>query len=420
MRTNGSTSQRVVVTGMGAVTPLGKSVNALWAGLKAGKSGIARLTLVDADAYPCKVGGEVRDFEPTDYMDRKESRRLARFSQLAVAATAEALVDARLSAAAVGPERVGVLIGTGSGGLPETEQQVRVLVDRGALRISPYYIPMMLANMASSNVSRIFGASGYTNTVSTACAAGTQAVGEAAEVIRRGLADVMISGGAEAGICQLGMGGFCTIHALTTNWNDQPERASRPFDADRDGFAPAEGAATLILESEDHALDRGAAIRAEIAGYSATSDAYHLVQPPADGEGAARAMRLALQSADLEPEDVDYINAHGTSTPLNDASETAAIKTAFGEYAGAVPVSSTKSMLGHSLGASGAIEAVAAIKSIQDGVIHPTINYETPDPMCDLDYVPNIARTADVRTVLSNSFGFGGQNACLVIRKYEP
>ena len=278
---------------------------------------------------------------------------------------------------------------------------------------------MMLANLASANVSRIFGAAGYTNTVITACAAGTQALGDAAEAIRRGLADVMIAGGAEAGICQLGMGGFCTIRALTTHWNDQPERASRPFDADRDGFAPAEGAATLILESEEHALERGANIRAELVGYGATSDAYHLVHPPEDGEGAARAMRMALKDAGIGPEDVDYVNAHGTSTPLNDPSETVAIKKVFGEHAMGVPISSTKSMIGHSLGASGAIEAVAAIRTIQSGVIHPTINYETPDPACDLDYVPNTARKAEVKTVLSNSFGFGGQNACLVIKKYE-
>lgn len=420
MSKNNRDAARVVVTGLGALTPLGNSVHELWSGLISGKSGLAPLTLMDTDGYPCKIGGEVRGFDPTDYVSRKEVRRLARFSQLAIGATAEAVADSGLDVDAVGAERVGVLFGSGSGGLPETEAQARVLVSRGGMRISPLYLPMMLANMASANVSRIFGAAGYTNTVITACAAGTQALGDAAEAIRRGLADVMIAGGAEAGICQLGMGGFCTIRALTTHWNDQPERASRPFDADRDGFAPAEGAATLILESEEHALERGANIRAELVGYGATSDAYHLVHPPEDGEGAARAMRMALKDAGIGPEDVDYVNAHGTSTPLNDPSETVAIKKVFGEHAMGVPISSTKSMLGHSLGASGAIEAVAAIKTIQSGVIHPTINYETPDPACDLDYVPNVARPAEVKMVLSNSFGFGGQNACLVIKKYEP
>ncbi|MCH7739750.1 MAG: beta-ketoacyl-ACP synthase II, partial [Chloroflexi bacterium] len=287
------------------------------------------------------------------------------------------------------------------------------------MKITPFYIPSMLINMASANVSRIFGAIGYNNTCVTACAAGTQAIGEAAEVIRRGDADVMITGGAEAGICQLGMGGFSTIHALTTRYNDTPEKASRPFDADRDGFAPAEGAATLILETEEHAMDRGARIYAEIAGFGVTADAYHLVQPHAEGLGAMRSMRKAIKSAGLTPDDIDYINAHGTSTPMNDAAETKAVKGVFGERAGQVPISSTKSMIGHSLGASGALEAVAVIKTIQDNIIHPTINYETPDPDCDLDYVPNEARAVTVDVALTNSFGFGGQNASLVIRRFE-
>lgn len=410
---------RVVVTGMGALTPLGQSVDEFWTNAKAGKSGIAPLESMDTEGYPCRVGGEVRGFDPTTYVDRKEARRLARFSQLAVGATTQALKDAKIDLEKTGRERVGVVLGCGAGGLPETEQSARVLVARGGMRISPYYIPMMLANMASANVSRIFGATGYTNTVITACAAGTQAVGEASEIIRRGWADVVITGGAEAGICQLGMGGFCTIHALTTHFNEEPERASRPFDANRDGFAPAEGAATLIVESEAHALARGAHIRAELIGYGVTSDAFHLVQPHETGDGACRAMRLAIESAGLNPEDIDYINAHGTSTPMNDAVETKAIKRAFGDAAASVPISSTKSMIGHSLGASGAIEAVACVKTIEDGVIHPTVNYETPDPDCDLDYVPNTSRKAEVRTILSNSFGFGGQNACLVLRRYE-
>ena len=403
---------------MGAVSPLGKTVDDLWTGLKAGKSGIAPLTLMDPEGYPCKIAGEVKNFDPLDYVDRKESRRLARFAQLAVGAATEALADAGLTPGEIPPEHVGVIIGSGAGGLPETEEQTRVLVERGPARVSPFFIPMMLANMASANVSRIFSASGYTSTTITACAAGTQALGEASQVIRRGLADVMITGGAEAGICHLGMAGFCKIQALTTRWNDEPERASRPFDADRDGFAPAEGAAILILESEEHALRRGAEILAEVAGSGATSDAFHLVQPAHDGTGAARAMRMAIYDANLNAEDVDYINAHGTSTPLNDASETNAIKAVFGKKAKTIPISSTKSMIGHSLGASGAIEAVAAVRTINEGVIHPTVNYDNPDPMCDLDYVPNVAREAHIDTVLSNSFGFGGQNACLVLRRY--
>jgi 3-oxoacyl-[acyl-carrier-protein] synthase II len=287
------------------------------------------------------------------------------------------------------------------------------------MRISPFFIPSMLVNMAAANVSRLFGITGYTNTCITACAAGTQAIGEATAVIRRGAADVVVTGGTEAGISELGMGGFCTIGALTRR-NDAPERASRPFDRDRDGFAPAEGAATLVVESLQHAQARGARIHAEVAGWGVTSDAFHLVQPHEQGLGAARAMTLAIRDACLTVDDIDYINAHGTSTPINDAVETLAIKKVFGERARGVPVSSTKSMIGHSLGASGALEAVACVRTIQDGMIHPTVNYETPDPACDLDYVPNVARRADVRVALSNSFGFGGQNACLVIKKFVP
>lgn len=417
--TDNGTRTRVVITGMGALTPLGNSVDEFWSGLKAGRSGIAPLEKVDTEGYPCKVGGEVRGYDVTQHVDRKEARRMALFSQLAIGATVEALADSKLDLPNEDPDRVAVLLGCGSGGLPETDEQARVMVNRGGMRMSPYYIPMMLANMAAANVSRIFGATGYTNTCITACAAGTQAVGEAAEVIRRGAADVVISGGTEAGICQLGLGGFSTIHALTTR-NDEPERASRPFDKDRDGFAPAEGSGILILESLEHAQARGANILAEITGWGVSADAFHLVQPHSEGIGAAKAMKWALEDADASISDVDYINAHGTSTPVNDRSETLAIKALFGEDAKSVPVSSTKSMIGHSLGAAGSLEAIVAVKTIQDGVIHPTINYETPDPDCDLDYVPNTAREADVDLVLSNSFGFGGQNACLVIKRFTP
>jgi beta-ketoacyl-acyl-carrier-protein synthase II len=385
---------------------------------------VTPLPLEDIDDYPCRVGATVHDFDPTNYMDRKESRRLARFSQLAVAAAAEAYESAgfgRLEGLS-DEERThfGVLLGTGIGGYPETEAAARVMVKRSGTRISPYYIPMMLPNMAGANVSRVYGSTGYIGTTITACAAGTQALGEAAEVIRRGGANVMIAGGAEAGICEIGLGGFSTIHALSTSSNEAPEKASRPFDANRDGFVPAEGSGLLVLEDLEHALNRGANIIGELAGWGVTSDAHHLVHPPEDGAGAVRAMWMALDDAGIGPEVVDYINAHGTSTPVNDAAETRAIKTVFGEHAALTPISSTKSMIGHSLGASGGLEAIAAIRTIRDGVIHPTINYENPDPACDLDYVPNVAREADVNTVLSNSFGFGGQNACVVLRKFEP
>ena len=407
---------RAVVTGMGALTCLGSSVEDFWEGLTDGRSGIAPLTLTETEGYTCKIGGEVRDFNPTKYVDRKEARRLGRFSQLAVGATAEAIANAQLEMPAEDPDRVAVLLGCGAGGLPETDNQSRIMARRHGMRMSPFYIPMMLANMAAANVSRLFGATGYTNTCITACAAGTQAIGEAAEVIRRDAADVVITGGTEAGICELGLGGFCTIHALTTR-NDDPEAASRPFDKDRDGFAPAEGAGIVILESEAHARARGARFNVEIAGWGVTSDAYHLVQPHAQGTGAAKAIRLALDDAGIEVEQVQYVNAHGTSTPANDKSETLAIKQAMGQHAYNVPISSTKSMIGHSLGAAGALEAIASIKTIEDGVIHPTINYETPDPDCDLDYVPNLKREQAVDVALSNSFGFGGQNACLIMRR---
>ncbi len=420
--TDSNGRRRVVVTGIGVISAIGHDVDTFWDALKMGKSGVTPLPLEDIDDYPCRIGATVQDFDPTDYMDRKESRRLARFSQLAVAAAAEAYESAgfeRLEGVSEEERtRFGVLLGTGIGGYPETEAAARVMVKRSGTRISPYYIPMMLPNMAAANVSRVYGATGYIGTTITACAAGTQALGEAAEVIRRGGADVMVAGGAEAGICEIGLGGFSTIHALSTSSNDDPEKASRPFDANRDGFVPAEGSGLLILEDLEHAQNRGATILGELAGWGVTSDAHHLVHPPEDGAGAVRAMQMALNDAGIGPGDVDYINAHGTSTPVNDAAETQAIKTVFGEHAASTPISSTKSMIGHSLGASGGLEAAAAIRTIRDGVIHPTINYENPDPACDLDYVPNVARKADVKTVISNSFGFGGQNACVVLRKF--
>ena len=394
--------RRVVVTGMGAVTPLGQSVDEFWDGLVQGRSGIGPMTLCDPAPFPCRIAGEVKGFDPGQFINPKEARRMARFSQL----SKEDM------------ERMGIVMGIGSNSFPTTEENARILVERGPMRMSPFFIPMILPNMAASNVSRILGIKGYSSTVTTACAASTQSIGEAVEVIRRGAADVVLGGGCEAGISQLGLGGFCVIHALSTR-NEEPERASRPFDAQRDGFVPSEGAALLVLESLEHALSRGANILAEVIGYGASSDAFHLVQPDEDGAGAARAMGWALSDAGLAPEDIDYINAHGTSTPKNDETETLAIKRVFKERAYKVPISSTKSEIGHGLGGAGALEAIACVKTIQEGIIHPTINYEHPDPACDLDYVPNVARRQEVRTVLSNSFGFGGQNACLVFARFE-
>ena len=410
--------KRVVITGMGVMSPLGQSVDEYWSGLIEGRSGIGPMTLADPAEFPCKIAGEVTGFDARQYIDRKEARRMARFSQLAVSAAGLALEDSGINLSNEDPERLGVVMGTGVGGFPETEENARVLVDRGGMRISPYFIPMILPNMAAANVSRIFSLRGYTSTIITACAAGNQGIGEGAEAIRRGAADVVLGGGCEAGICHLGLGGFNVIKALSRN-NDVPVAASRPFDAKRDGFVPAEGAGILVLESLEHAVGRGANILAEIVGYAASSDALHAVAPDEEGAGAARAVRWALENAAIGPDEVDYVNAHGTSTPLNDLSETRAIKRAFGAQAYKTPISSTKSMIGHALGGAGALEAVACIKTILTGRIHPTINYENPDPECDLDYVPNESREGQVDTVLSNGFGFGGQNACLVFRRFE-
>ena len=403
---------------MGAVTPLGQSVDEFWRSLVQGKSGIGPITLCDPTPFPCRIAGEVKDFDPAQYMDAKEARRMARFSQLSVAAAALAIEDASLDHSVQDQERIGVVMGNGNGGFPTTEENARVLVEKGGMRMSPWFIPMILPNMAAANVSRTFGLKGYTSTIITACAAGNQAIGEGAEVVRRGAADVILAGGCEAGISQLGLGGFNVIKALSSQ-NDEPEKASRPFDAKRDGFIPAEGSAILVLESLEHALARGANISAEVLGQGVSSDAYHAVQPDEDGSGAARAIRWALEDAGIGPDEIDYINAHGTSTPKNDLSETLAIKAVFGERAYQVPISSTKSMIGHTLGGAGALEAVASIETILNDEIHPTINYEHPDPDCDLDYVPNVARQQRVDTVLSNSFGFGGQNACLVLRGFD-
>ena len=409
---------RVVVTGIGAITPLGCGADLFWQNLLAGKSGVGPMTLCDPTDYPCRISGEVTDFDPEQYINAREARRMARFSQLAVAAALEAVESSRLDTSREDVFRVGVVLGNGNGGFPTLEENCRVLADRGGMRMSPFFFPMILPNMAAATVSRYVGAQGYNSTATTACAASNQAIGEALEAIRRGVADVVLAGGTEAGISQLGLAGFAVMRALSTR-NDDPQSASRPFDAERDGFVPAEGSVVLVLESLEHALGRNATIMAEVAGFGCTSDAAHPVQPEESGASAAEAMRLALADAAVTLDQVDYINAHGTSTPLNDAVETVAIKRLFGDRAYKIPVSSTKSMIGHSLGASGSLEAVACIKAITDGMVHPTINYQVPDPACDLDYVPNQARNHDVNVALSNAFGFGGQNACLVFREFE-
>jgi len=408
--------RRVVITGMGTVNPVGNNVDEFWQGLVQGRSGITPITLFDPSALSCQIAGEVKNFDPLDFIERKEARHMARFTHFAIAAARMAMADARLDISKEDEERLGVLLGNGIGGLPDIEQGCRLVVTKGGMRLNPFFMPKILTNLAAGQISIALGLRGYTSTITTACAASTQAIGEAVEVIRRGDADVMVSGGTEAGITDIGVAGFAVMKALT-NHNEEPTKASRPFDANRDGFVPAEGSAILILESLEHATEREAQIMAEIVGFGISSDAYHPVA--IDVGGAMRAMRWAIEDAGLTPKDIDYINAHGTSTPLNDSNETAAIKQLFGDYAYQVPISSTKSMTGHLLGGTGAVEAIACVKTINEGMIHPTINYQTPDPQCDLDYVPNTARRKDVKTVLSNGFGFGGQNACLVFRKFE-
>tara|TARA_B100000809_G_scaffold238998_1_gene260201 strand:+ start:554 stop:1768 length:1215 start_codon:yes stop_codon:yes gene_type:complete len=402
---------------MGAITPLGNSIDDYWSSLVRGESGIGPITQADTTDFPSKIAGEASDFDPGEFMDPKEHKRMARFSQLAVAAAGLAIEDAGLDLDNSNRDRIGVVMGNGVGGFPTMEDNSRTLISRGGMKMSPYFIPMILPNMAAANVSRLYGLTGYTSTIVTACAAGTQGIGEAAEIVRRGATDVVLGGGCEAGICELGLGGFNIIRALS-RYEGDPTEASRPFDATRDGMVPAEGAALLVIESMEHAINRGATILAEILGHGVSSDAYHAVQPDRDGSGAARAIRWALEDAGITADEVDYINAHGTATPMNDLAETLGIKAAFGEQAYKVPISATKSMTGHALGGAGAVEAVACIKTILENEIHPTINLHNPDPECDLDYVPNVSRKQQVDTVMSNSFGFGGQNACLILRRF--
>ncbi|MBK6664262.1 MAG: beta-ketoacyl-ACP synthase II [Thermoflexaceae bacterium] len=410
---------RVVVTGIGAVTPIGNSADAFFEALTEGRSGIAPFTLIDASAFPCKIGGEVKAFEPPAFLDRKAIRRMPRFAQFMVSSAAEAIQQSGLDFDSEDRNRMGVVIGNGGGGYHEIQDAAETLFTRGGMKLDPLYMAKTLGNMAAAQVALQFGLKGYNGTIVTACAAGTQAIGEAAMVLRAGRADVVITGGCEAAISELGLAGFAVMRALSSR-NDDPAAASRPFDAARDGFVPCEGAGALVLETEAHAIARGATILAEIAGFGCTNDAYHVVAPAEDGDGASRAMLEALADAGLSPADIGYVNAHATSTDLGDAAETAAIKRVFGEGAYRIPISATKSMIGHGLGASGGMETVATIKTILTGTIHPTINQENPDPACDLDYVPNTARKAEVRAALKNSFGFGGQNSCLAIVRYEP
>ncbi len=411
--------RRVVVTGLGAVTPVGMGVEESWNNLIAGRSGIGPVTRFDASAMPSRIAGEVKDFRPQDFLPKKLISRLDTFIHYAVAAARMAMEDAKLEVSDSEAERVGTVIGVGMGGMGVVERSAFVLQEKGPRRITPFFIPMIIPNMAAGQVAIMFNAKGPNTALSTACAAGSHAIGEAFRLIQYGQAEVMIAGGAESVMTPLAFAGFSSMKALSTKFNDEPERASRPFDAERDGFVIAEGAGILILESLEHAQSRGAKILAEIVGYGLTADAYHMTAPPEDGEGAARCMEQALADAGLSYKEVDYINAHGTSTPLNDLCETRAIKTVFKERAKEIPVSSTKSMTGHLLGGAGGVEAVFSVKTIVEGVIPPTINYEIPDPDCDLDYVPNKARRADVKVALSNSFGFGGTNAVLIFKKFE-
>jgi 3-oxoacyl-[acyl-carrier-protein] synthase II len=410
---------RAVITGLGAITPLGSSIDLFWNGLINGKSGVRKITQFDASEFPCQIAGEIPDFNPDDYLDRKEARRLPRSGQIALVAAIQAVRDAGLPDTMPNKERAGVVYGTALGGIDQIDEGIIMLRTQGINRVNPFTIPFGIPNLASFLIARQFQCLGPNSTIVTACATGTQTIGEAVEQIRHGKADVVISGGTESLIKDYSIAGFCAMRALPLNYNNRPEEASRPFDANREGFILSEGAGAVVVESLEHALARGAQIYAEVIGHSATTDAYHIAQPDPDADGAIRTMRWALADAGIPPNEIDYINAHGTSTPLNDSTETKAIKAVFGKHAYDLAISSTKSMIGHAMGASGTLEAIACILTIMHGTIHPTINYTTPDPECDLDYVPNHARKIDVNYALSNSFGLGGQNACLILKKID-
>ena len=410
--------KRVVITGLGVISALGSSVDLFWEGLLAGRSGIRRITQFNPEDYPCQIAGEIPDFVAEDYMERKEARRIARSGQIALAAAVQAVNDAGLSTPFSQPERCGIVFGTAIGGLDRVDEGLQVIRNQGYSRLNPFVLPASIPNLSAFLIAERFQCLGPNSTITTACATGTQSIGEATEFIRRGVADLVITGGTEALIRDFAIGGFCSMRALATSFNDCPEAASRPFDLNREGFIFSEGAAALVVESLEHALQRGATIYAEVAGHASSGDAFHVAAPDPEAAGPARAMRWALEDAELPAQAVDYINAHGTSTPLNDAIETKAIKMVFGEHAYQLAVSSTKSMIGHAMGASGSLEAIACALAIRDGIIPPTINYETPDPECDLDYTPNTASRRQVDVTLSNSFGLGGQNACLVLKRY--
>ncbi len=412
-------SFRVAITGVGVITPLGSHVTEFWDHLLAGHSGIRRITRFDPSDLPCQIAGEIPEFDPTEFIPAKEARRMSRASQLALGAAHRALADSALPLPLRDPERAGVSFGTAIGGLDRTVAGIEVLRTQGLAKVNPFTIPSGIPNQPAFYISNVLGPVGPSLTVATACATGAQAIGEGAEFIRSGRADIVFAGGVEGLIEDFALAGFAAMRALPTSFNDEPQRASRPFDAKREGFVFSEGAACVILERLDHALARGARIYAELAGHASTGDGFHIAAPDPTGAGPIRTMRWALRDAQLAPGQVDYINAHGTSTPANDSVETLAIKTVFGESARRIPISSTKSMIGHAMGASGAIEAVVCALTIQHGVIHPTINYEVPDPACDLDYVPNVSRPAPVKVALSNSFGLGGQNTCLVLKQVE-
>jgi 3-oxoacyl-[acyl-carrier-protein] synthase II len=409
--------RRVVVTGIGAVTPLGNDAETTWKHILEGKSGIGPLTRVNADEYPAKVAGESTDFDPEVFMDRKDARKMDRFTQFAVASSIMAVKVADLTINEENSHRVGVWIGSGIGGMETFEQQFEIFQKRGYKRVSPFFVPMLIPDMAAGQVSIILGARGFNSCTVTACATGTNSIGDAFKVIQRGDADAMVTGGAEAPITKMSVAGFCANTALSTNPDQQT--ASRPFDKNRDGFVIGEGAGIIVLEELEHALARGAKIYAEIVGYGATGDAYHITAPAPGGEGGARAMKMAINDGGLEPGEIDYVNAHGTSTEYNDKFETLAVKEVFGEHAYKLAISSTKSMTGHLLGAAGGVEAIFTVLAIRDSMAPPTINYETPDPECDLDYVANISRPMEIKAAMSNSLGFGGHNATIVFKKYE-
>ena len=410
--------RRVVVTGMGLVIPTGIGVETTWKNVCEGKSGIGLLTRFDTNGFETKIAGEVKNFNPESFIDKKEIKKMDLFIQYSIAATKEAVEDARLAIGPDNAEQIGVIVGTGLGGLPSLEKYHKVLLERGPSRISPFFIPMLIANLASGQIAIQFGPKGPNTCVVTACATGAHCIGDAFRAIVYGDAEAMITGGTEANITPLTIGGFNAMKALSTR-NDEPEKACRPFEKNRDGFVVAEGAGILILEELQFALNRKARIYAELVGYGYTGDAYHITAPSPEGDGAVRCMRMAIKDAKVKPEDVDYINAHGTSTPLNDLTETLAIKTVFGDHAKGIPISATKSMTGHLLGAAGSTEAIFIILAIRDGIMPPTINYEEPDPQCDLDYVPNVARRKTINVAMSNAFGFGGTNATLIFKKFE-